>query len=129
MDDEQQSGLLSIIKNIIETCFRLVSDLAQLAKLEAQLAGRSLVKILALSFVIGTFITSTWLCILALIVYYLRLEFSWPITLSLVIVLNLFSLGLIVAAIVTIKKNLFFPATRRQLSVSADNLKKEPMHE
>ena len=129
MDDENNTGLLTIITDIFATNFRLVCELTELAKLESKLAGKSLLKIIALSFIIGTFITSTWACIMALIIYYLHLHFSWPLTLTIAILFNLSGLILIMTLIIKYKNNLFFPALRRQLSGKIERIREVTVHE
>ena len=116
MENENSSSLTGLIKNLASTFFKLVSDMTRLAKMEAELAGKSLVNIIILTFLLGSLLTSTWLCISALIAFALvSLQLGWLVSLAIVTLLNILLMVAIVVVIVSKKKNLSFPATRRQL--------------
>ena len=99
---------------VVPTLFSMINKAIMLIGLEARLAGRSIITIIIFTFVFGISLTSTWLCILAMLYnYFLSLHWSWQLAGSLIILLNL--LLMIVSAIILSKSknNLTFPVTRK----------------
>lgn len=116
MENPEQSTWYAIIKEASETFFTLVNELIHLASLESKLAVKSLVKIVALSFIVATLLTSTWLCILALLfVLIIAMHLSSSFALCIITLLNVLLLVMVSILIIRAKDKLFFPATRRQL--------------
>src|SRR5579862_6063719 len=117
MAEQNQLGFFALIRNFLDLFFKLISDVSRLVHLEAQLASRSLLKIFVLAFILAILLTSTWLCFLGLLLYFLlSLQLGWLVSLSLIILFNFFIIFLVCIFIFKAKNNLFFPATRRQLA-------------
>ncbi len=113
-----------IIKNLVKTYFKLIRDITHLASLEVQLAKQSLIKLIMLSFVIGSLLTSTWLCVLGLLFFLLITNHvSWLVSLCLLIFFNVLIIIGISLLMLQIKTHLFFPATRKQLYGSVNHHK------
>ena len=110
-------SFMGLIKNFSQTLFKYVGDLVLLAKLEAQLARKSLVYIAILSFIGFIFLLSTWFGIFIFIVISL-IALGLPLlgALAATIGINLLLLAIIGLWIFKLKSNLYFSATRKQLS-------------
>lgn len=117
MEEQNTPSVKHLIDNVVNTFIKLISEIARLASLEAQLAKKSLVRIIALVFVVGSLLTVTWLCALGcLLLYLVSLHLSWLLSLGIITLLNVVLLTSIFVAILFLKENLLFKATRRQLS-------------
>lgn len=119
MADKRKSSLISAIMNLVflvPSLFSLARNVLALIGLEARLAGKHLIVIIVLSFILAAILTSTWFCTLALVVVYLvSINWSWAQAIMAVIILNLVLFIIIGIAINNAKENLLFPATRRKL--------------
>ncbi|MDR3477394.1 MAG: phage holin family protein [Gammaproteobacteria bacterium] len=121
MEEENKVSFTGLITNLFQTSFKLVSDTISLANAEAHLAGRSLKEIVILSFFLAALLSTTWFCVIAMIVCYLvSMHFSWLAALSTVTLLNIFLMIVIGIVMLKLKHNLTFPATRRQLQFSGN---------
>lgn len=110
------NNFIQIIINIISAYIDRVIDIIHLAELEIRLALRTLIGILILSLVLLILLSSTWLCFLFLtFIYLISQHFSWLLSAFIITMLNVVLITLIVFSILRMKKNLSFPATRRQL--------------
>jgi uncharacterized membrane protein YqjE len=125
MDDGKKTSFTQIFGNVFSTIHKLVSDVFHLASAEAALAKQSLANIVLLSFVFGALFTSTWLCVLGLIVTSLMALFQLSLLASIAIVtlLNFIMIAIAAVIFIKLKGNLFFRATRRQLSSTKQILK------
>lgn len=125
--EQTEVGLVGVIKNLVQTLLHFLGDLTSLASLEARLAGKSLLSLVLLTFVLGAFFISAWLCFLALLtVFFVSvLQYSWLVSLSLVLLSNLLMILVVGFVMAKLKDNLLFRATRRQLGL----LREEPAHE
>jgi hypothetical protein len=122
MEEENKVSFTGLVTNLFQTSFKLVSDTVSLANAEAHLAGRSLKDIAILSFFLAALLSTTWFCVIALIVCYLvMLHFSWLAALSIVTLFNLVLMVVIGVVMLKLKHNLTFPATRRQLQFGSNN--------
>lgn len=127
MQDESKVSLSQLVNNWARTFFKLLSDMAQLVSLEAQLAKRSLVTIVILLIVLACLLMTTWMSLLALIVaFFLYLHFTLVTSVLIIVLLNIFLIIGVYAFILKLKEDLFFPVTRRQLRLSNFIKKKEP---
>jgi hypothetical protein len=100
----------------IFTLFKSIPNLIALIEIEANAARKSFVLILILYLIAGVLLTSTWLSILAMyFIYLVSLPLSSMASIFIIIAINIFLLGLIIAMILKSKKNLSFPKTRRLL--------------
>jgi len=116
MEEKNKVSILKLAMDIFQNFFKLLGDLRKLANLEAQLARKSLVKIIILSFFLATIFTATWLCILGLIVATLMAYgFNLITAISIVTLINIFIIAVSVICILKLKNDLSFHATRRQL--------------
>jgi uncharacterized membrane protein YqjE len=125
MDEGKKTSFTQIFGNIFHTVHKLVSDIFHLASAEARLAKQSLANIVLLSFVFGALFTSTWLCLLGLIVAFLMSFFQLSLlsSLAIVTILNLLMIAVTGIIFFKLKGNLSFRATRNQLSSSKQLLK------
>lgn len=107
---------------IVPVIYSLISHLFSLISSEAHLAKRSLTTIFILSFLVGSIITSTWLCLLAILFLYLiSLPLSWIFALFLILILNIVIIMIIGLILLKAKENLFFPETCRLLRHMIDS--------
>ena len=111
------SNLFSIIVNLIEAYIEQVKDFTHLIGLEADLAGKTLIEIIILLLALAFFLFPSWLCLQVLLFFYLlTLHYSYVMAALFVALFNLFLVVSCFLTIIKIKKYLFFPATRKQLS-------------
>jgi uncharacterized membrane protein YqjE len=118
MDEGKKASFTHIIGNMFSIVHKIVSDIFHLASAEAALAKQSLANIVLLSFVFGALFTTTWLCILGLVVASLMSFFQLSLLSSLAIV-TVVNIALIAGSAVIflkLKGNLYFRATRNQIS-------------
>lgn len=117
MKHKKSLGLVFILKNLLQAYLKRLSDLSHLAGLEAKLAGRTIITLTLLSIILVFIVLSTWLSLLLLVFIFLVSLHYTLLFASLVITgLNFFLLIILYFSMVRIKKNLYFPATRRQLA-------------
>lgn len=119
-------ALSDLVAKLIRTFTKRLSDMIHLFGLEAQLAGKTLVNLMVLTFFVGSLLTTAWLCILIVIAAFLItvLHYSWLFSLAAVTALNLFLLVAVCLWIMNLKDNLRFKATCKQLrktEVNNDN--------
>lgn len=109
------SKLILSLLTIVPAFLSLISKVTALVGIETRLAGKSLLVILVLTFVLGSVITTTWISLLAMLGYYLII-IHWNIIsiLLAMLVLNFIFIGLIIFIISRQKRNLTFPEIRRQ---------------
>ena len=120
MEDPNHSSFVMTFINIFLAYIKRLSDIAQLASLEARLAARTLFCLISLFFVLFILVTASWFSILFLICSYtLSLGYSLFFSATILCGLNLLLLAIIAIAIIRIKRNLFFPATRREIQTTA----------
>jgi hypothetical protein len=116
MDEENSSSLSEMLKTGAQRVFKIVGDIAALASTEAKLASNSAGTILLLFFISGSLLTVTWICLMALIAAGLL---AWHVSLvgvaAILTGINIFLLLLLALKILSLRKNLFFSATCRQL--------------
>jgi uncharacterized membrane protein YqjE len=126
--EQHKTSIGKIFSGLFHSIKKLGSDLSQLAHLEAKLAKQSLVNLIILALVLGGLLTTTWLCLLGLLVTYLMsIQFSLLAALGIATLLNLILLAIVGLVMLKLKNNLFFPATRRQLN-NTKKLLKETYH-
>lgn len=114
---KRKSHLFAIIKNLIKAHIARISDIATLASLEATLARKTLLTIIILGGITIILFISCWLSLLAWFFLYLLSFHLTPMLSAFILFLShLFILGLVLIYIIKIKKRLFFPATRRQIT-------------
>ena len=112
-----QPGFLIILKNLAQTYLKRAHDLKKLATLEAQLATKTVFSLIFIVIILGALGFSFWLCILLfLFVFLLWLGYSSLLAASVLTLINFVMITAIYLYSIRIKKNLYFSATRRQLS-------------
>jgi len=100
----------------LPTLFGFVGNFFALVEIEARLAGRNLVTLLVLYLMLGSLLTSLWLCLLGLLFLYLiTVQSSWALGLMIILVFNLLFLIIIGIIMIRLKNNLLFPETRNLL--------------
>jgi len=116
INNKNSASFLEVVNNITKTFFTLLSDTFSLAKLEMNLARESLGYIVILSLIGISLLSITWLCVIGIIFLLLvSLHFSVLTALLSITLLNIFLLACIITALIRLRRNLHFPATRRQL--------------
>lgn len=129
MDDQGNQSLYNIISTIVCVYIKLIREVVELVNLEAVLAKKSLIKIIGLCAVAVVILFSTWFSVLGLLLLFLvQLHFSWLMAISVIVALNVLLLFIVIIAIMQLKKNLTFPATRRQISI-IHSANKDLIHE
>lgn len=118
MTHKKKLSVLQVIRHvvmIVPTIFSLAFKVAGLFSLEAKIAGRSLVIILMLGFLLGLLLTAFWLCLLTIFtVYLVSIHWSLLSALGLVAALNAIFILIVFVLILQHKNNLTFPEIRRQ---------------
>lgn len=115
-NNESSPYLSEIIKNTVQIFLKLINDYKRLISAEMQLAGKSLINIFILALLMLVILITTWMCVLGIAIFYLRLwDWGWIASLLWVMGLNLMVLCILVWWIFKLKANLSFKATRRQL--------------
>lgn len=122
MGHKKKPESISIIKTILNaaiilpTLYNLVGKVFTLASYEAKLAGKSLIKIIIIAIVSGIVVATTWLCLLAIYgLFLVSLGWSYKTTLLIIVLINLFILGILALLIMYTEKNLSFRATRHHI--------------
>lgn len=124
MDNENKLTLSKIVENIISASFNIVSDALSLVIAEAELAKQSAVKMLFLLFFTALLVITVWAGLQGLIIVYLvSINISLLLSLAIVTVFNIFLMVITVVAIMRLKRNLHFKATRRVFGISKELLK------
>lgn len=117
MKQKKALGIVFILKDLLQAYLKRLSDLSELAGLEAKLAGRTLITLVLLGVLMVFLILSTWFSLLLLLfVFLIYLHCSLILASSIITGLNVVALVILYFSMVKIKKNLYFPATRRQLA-------------
>jgi hypothetical protein len=113
---ESSLTLKEIITNIIQASIKIITGVMHLTSLEANLARKSFIIIIALIFCLASLLTSTWLSLLVVLFIWL-LSMHWSLLFSALIImsLNVIIFTTLLLSILKIKENLLFHATRRQL--------------
>jgi hypothetical protein len=111
---------------LIPTFYKLVGKVLCLVSYEAQLAGKTIIKLLLLAIASAVILASTWLCLLALIaVYLISLGISNILTITIIILLNILILILLMFIAHKSEKNLSFRTTRHQIRHALKNFIEE----
>lgn len=118
-DNDNDASVILAVTDLVLTFVKRVGDLLHMAVLEAQLAAKTLVVIVALLFILGIVLTASWMSLLALLFFYLlSIHWSTLAACSAVVVINLLALAGITYIIYKLKDNLYFRNTRSQLNPS-----------
>ena len=101
---------------LVPTFWSIVTHLATLMRYEASKACSSLVTILVLCVFASMLLTAMWLCILgSLVLYFISLQWSWMLSLSIIFILNLGVFIIVWLMIKKMNKSLFFKETTRAI--------------
>lgn len=101
---------------IIFSLFNVVPKIIYLIESEARLAKKNLVSLIILFLIAAAFITSIWLCILAMgFIYLISLHLSLLVSLSIIILINILLLIITCLLISRAKHQISFPETRHLL--------------
>lgn len=123
---KKSSSLWKIAKTVLESFLLRYQSLASLAKLEAKLARYSIKKIIIFSAISLVIFLSSWFALLALLfVYLISLQFTSLMSMLIVFAVNLFILLILIAYTLSLKKDLSFSATRRQLKLTFKGFRKK----
>lgn len=111
-----EENLTTTVKELGKNLTTIISEVLEILSLEARLAGKSLLIILALLVVAGLVVITTWLLFMAALVFLLiHVSVSSLTAVLAVIGFNIILLGGIILLIKKLHRNVYFPATRRQL--------------
>jgi len=117
MEENNNPNILTLSIELIQAYLAHLSDMAHLFNLEAKLAVKSLVIIIALAFVMSLLLLSSWLSAMTLLfVVLLDFDFSKLTAATVVTLVNLIVLATLYACTLRLRKNLLFAATRRQIA-------------
>lgn len=112
--DEGPSFLEASV-NLLKGWFSYYQDLYEMAKLELQLARKTLVVIILLAIAILFFFVITWIAVMSAIAAWLViLHLSWPVAFLIVAAFHVLLIVIAILIIFRIKKYLMFQKTRRQ---------------
>lgn len=117
--ERKSHSLFSIVRNLFQGYYDYIADVIELAKLETQLALRSLILIAVLGFISFVLTLSAWVCLLA-VEYWLLVSYAFaPLTASIIVFFtNLILLISCSIGIMLLTRNLSFKATRKHLTAS-----------
>lgn len=122
MENEKEPGLITVLSNLFIAYLKRFTELIHLAELEAKLAVKTLIQIFILLYFSTLLLLTAWLSLLGVLFFYLTsLHFTPLFAACVIAALNILLILLIAMSIFIIKKNLFFPATRRQLQLTVAN--------
>ena len=114
-------GIGETIFNIllfIPTLFNFIRKLIALISYEIQLAGKSLIKMIILAIILAITISSTWLCLLAMLFFYfISLQLGTELSLFCIVLINILLTCIILFWMNKIKQNLLFSQLRKQLQL------------
>lgn len=114
------SQMISSLKDNVLSIFR---DIVELFALESRLASKSISKILGFIIIIALLIATTWFLLIAAgTAFLINLGLNWHTALFAMAGLNLLLMGILALSIKRYFRNLHFPATRRQLQLTAKQL-------
>ncbi len=107
-------AILEELKRLSKTSIELVTGISRLAKLELQLAEKSLPTLGVLAFLFIVLITSIWLCVIALLILYLT-SFGVHVWVSLLGAITVHVLLAVIVGLFLMKhaRHLSFSATRK----------------
>jgi len=101
---------------LVPTFFSLLRKVVTLVEFEAQLAGKSLIKLIVFSVAFGSLLTATWVGVQAMLfIYFQSLLWTPLFSLFILFIINIVILILLIFGLYNAKKNLFFPEVRNQL--------------
>jgi hypothetical protein len=116
MDNQEQPSLLMSMLHLIQAYLNRLSDIMHLASLEARLALKTLVSLTLLFFFLFILLLSSWLSVMMLLfVTLLSWHYSLIFSAAIITVLNLSLLIIGTLYSLKLKRNLFFPATRKHI--------------
>jgi len=116
MPHDDNNSLISLINNTLHTLAKLIADLASLAISEAALAKQSMTSILLLLVFLLPLLMIFWFSVIGTCFIGLQwLSVSWQLSFLILSVFNLIILISVIYLLISLKNNLFFNATRRQL--------------
>jgi hypothetical protein len=119
MASHKKSSIMRKVINFISVVplmGRAITHVFHLIESESRLAGKYLLLFLIYGVMFGLLITFTWLCLLAMLcVYLISLQMSWLVALFIIFIINLLLLTVVTLLILNIKKEVFFPQSRKLL--------------
>lgn len=121
-----QPSLANRVTTLARGVGNLVRDHLELAALEAQRAAISIAKVLSAAVIVSILVVTAWLSFVASAIVWATNEgVSWPVAL---VVAGVVNLAVAAGAVFWMRKQLgdwAFPATRRQLSRTTDDVMEE----
>lgn len=112
----QWFGILLKLALVFPSVAGLIVNIPTLIKHEMHIAQKSLINVLILTIIAASLLTTLWLCILGfLFLFVYPLCQSLFCSLGIIFLVNVVVLLIVGFIISKIKKNIFFPSTRKQL--------------
>src|SRR5260221_10057571 len=101
---------------ILPLCLNVMKQFICLVETEAHLAKKKVIIILVAILCFLLFLSSAWLCFIAMLfIYLLSLQLGYFISLLFIFILNLLLLVITILIIANTQNEIFFPKTRRLL--------------
>jgi membrane protein YdbS with pleckstrin-like domain len=120
MSQKNKKGIISTILDlalIVPRTFSFMGNIKSLINIEARIAAKSLAIILMLILITASLLTTSWICVLALLfTWFQALKWTVASSIAVILLLNIIVLLVVTLFIAKHKKNLFFPETREHLS-------------
>lgn len=99
---------------VVPSIINVMSHFLSLVAYEAKEAGKSFIMLMILSVFFAVILTSSWLILLALLFFYLSMHLGAPVSLSILLGINIFILLIMIFVMKRVKEKLFFPETSYQ---------------
>lgn len=125
MEKGKKTSLALVLIDLVQASIRRFVNVIELASLEAKLAVRTLFNLTILFFVLTILLISTWLSLLVFaFFYFISLGFSSLAAAGIIALINVCLLMICCFTMWKMKRNLFFPSTRKQLGYHHGQSKK-----
>ena len=112
-------GIIGGIAGAFSSARRVAGDLLRLFSLEVRRAGLTLVWMVALGTMAALLMVTAWLGLMgALALWAVSLGLTWVSALLGLALINLITAALVIYFLISLSRNLLFPATRRQLEAT-----------
>lgn len=113
---EKEGGAIINFIVMVSKIASMASHLVELISYETKLAHGSFFKAVILALMTGLLLTTTWVCLLGILVYYLvMMQVSLPLSLLIVIVINILLTIIVLLLFLRSKDELSFRESRKAL--------------
>ena len=116
-EKKMTTNLFTTLREVASSYLTQWRDFAKLARLETTLALQTIVKITIVIYLLGFFLTSSWLLLLfILFLYLISIHITLLTAASIILFINIILVSGLLFYVMHIKQYLSFNATRRQLA-------------